>query len=221
MARAIQVATLVLLATLTFGVAFGIYEAWVYVPQIGSRAITALDGINGALTTVNRPKSGTLAQIDGATEDLRLVLVPIGKVAIHEQHQLDTIDNLVQRTGSDLHLALGSLTDAGMAATGALHQSSTDLATFNGAISSAQARIEAVAVTQSQVDASIKEITDDMTTNSKELGAVAVNTANVTSDIAKVTDHFEKIIDAPKKRTFWGTVKQGWQILWQISMLAK
>jgi hypothetical protein len=38
--------------------------AWVYVPQLATRGIAALDGINGALDTLNRPGTGLLARAD-------------------------------------------------------------------------------------------------------------------------------------------------------------
>ena len=226
MTRAIQVAHFILLVTLILGVASGIWAGFFYVPQIGSRTLTALDGINGVLATVNRPKSGTLAQINGAAEDARRVMIPIGKAAIHEQHQLDTIDGLVQRTGSDLHLALGSLTDAAKAGagtasalTGTALQTTADLKTANDSIASLRPLVEAGTATVKDADAIVTNPAIPLML--EDIQDVAAHTDSITGDTAKVTAHFEKIIDAPKKRTFWGTVKQGWQIMWQIGMLAK
>ena len=71
------------------------------------------------------------------------------------------------------------------------------------------------------VDSAVTSLDTSLQTTSLDLDAVLQHTEAITSSAAKVSDHFEKMIDAPKKHTFWGDVKAGWQIIWQVAMLAK
>ena len=219
MTRAIQVAHFILLVTLIFGVASGIWAGFVYIPQIGSRALTALDGINGALSTVNRHDNGTLAETDKAIMAIKSVTVHADMAIAHEDRNLDKYDSNIQRLAARADELAQSGTRTLDAATESIHAAQTTIKTANDSIASIRPLVAAGTATVKHVDALVTNPAIPETL--ADLQGVAAHTDAITGDTAKVTAHFEKIIDAPKKRTFWGAVKQGWQIMWQLGMLAK
>lgn len=73
-----------------------VHKATISLDQVGTtitKANTAVDNLNMALTTVNRPETGTLAEVNKSVLAFKSVLVHTDLVIDHENKQLSTLDN--------------------------------------------------------------------------------------------------------------------------------
>jgi ABC-type transporter Mla subunit MlaD len=124
---------------------------------------------------------------------------------------------------SAIHLSgtADSLSGTATALTGTATAATATIGTAGTTIAAVQPVLEQARVAEVQVQKSIANLDTSLQTTSLDLDAVLQHTEAITGSAAKVSDHFEKMIDAPKKHTFWGDVKAGWQIIWQVAMLAK
>lgn len=205
-------AILALVAALVFGgVGFAAYGV---VDKLG----TSLDKLNTALDTVNRPCApgpcGTLANADKT-------IIKVGDAIVTTQlqeraatpHVIAAMDTF---RDAAIHLSgtADSLSGTATALTGTAQAATSTIGTAGTTIAALQPLV-------GHVDSAVTSLDTSLQTTSLDMDAVLQHTEAITSSAAKVSDHFEKMIDAPKKHTFWGDVKAGWQIIWQVAMLAK
>lgn len=178
--------------------AFGL---WHYGPQAATRTITALDSLNGALATVNRPNTGTLAEIDATARDVRITLDSVNKAAIHERLQLSAMDADRERlvdgaTGlldalRDQAGRVGPVLDSAKASedalTARLLQAGVTESALNRAIDAMDARIN---------DPAITKTLDHV----EQLSGHAAGIAGATE---KMANHVESVLDNPHKQPLW------------------
>ena len=211
------------LLALTAAIALGAVGFAAY--GVVGKLSTSLDKLNLALDTVNRPCApgpcGTLANADKT-------IIKVGDAIVTTQLQerataphviaaMDTFkDAAVHLSGT-----ADSLSGTATALTGTAQAATATIGTAGTTIAAVQPVLEQARVAEVQVQKSIANLNTSLQTTSLDLDAVLQHTEAITSSAAKVSDHFEKMIDAPKKHTFWGDVKAGWQIIWQVAMLAK
>jgi hypothetical protein len=88
--------------------------------------------------TINTPKLGTLAEVDATLLQGRLTIDAVNKVAIHEQHQLTTIDGYAAKLVADLDTVSRHADRTLDAASGGLTAASMTLGTLNSTIAQAQ-----------------------------------------------------------------------------------
>jgi len=88
---------------------------------------TAVAGLNAALVTINKPKSGTLSMLDDTILQIRLTIDSLNKVALHEQNQLTTLD-------SDLAQLVSHTNGALTAVTGTANQATTTLSSVSHSV---------------------------------------------------------------------------------------
>ncbi len=222
MERAIQIATLALILALILGVGIGIWGCF----GLSAHLISAVDHLSDAsaqLATagqaINNPKWGTLHEVDHVLLDSRMTLDLLNKAALHEDKQLTVLDGHLTEAFSDIHSTAQAAQGTFTALAGTANALTVDEQTANGTIAAAQPFLGQLTATAKDADIVINNPQIGLTLT--DIQKSMANTAVITGDAAKVSEHFEEIIDTPKKRTFWGTVKQGWQVIWQCSMLAK
>jgi len=88
------------------------WAIWLYVPQIASRGMTALDGANGALVTVNRPGSGILAHIDAAAGAASNTITAVGAVASQAKTTIADVGSAANTTITQAGNAIQSTSDS-------------------------------------------------------------------------------------------------------------
>ena len=111
-------------------IAAGVLACVVLYKAIGieNASTGTLGGVNTALATVNRPKSGTLSMLDDTILQGRLTLDATNKVLIHEQTQLGTLDTDIANLSGKVDTTLTALSGTATAA-------STSLKTLTDGIS--------------------------------------------------------------------------------------
>lgn len=85
---------------------------WHYGPQIASRAMTVLDGANGALGTVNRPQGGTLARVDAAAGAATGAINSVRAVAVQAKTTIADVGGAAKKTTSQAGNAVQSISNA-------------------------------------------------------------------------------------------------------------
>ena len=178
----------------------------------------ASKGITDTFDNLNRPCApGPCGLLPNATK----VETKVGDAIVTTQLQerttaphviaaMDTFNTAAQKLGTTADSLSGTataLTGTATAATATLSEGKRTIAALQPLVG--------------HVDSAVTSLDTSLQTTSLDLDAVLQHTEAITSSAAKVSDHFEKMIDAPKKHTFWGDVKAGWQIIWQVAMLAK
>lgn len=221
MNRLLQTALAILALTASLALGAVGFAAYGVVGKLG----TSLDKLNLALDTVNRPCApgpcGLLAngiKVETKVGDA-IVTTQLQEraTAPHVIAAMDTFrDSAIHLSGTADSLsgtadALTRTADAGTQTAQALTVT----------VGTAGTTIAALQPLVGHVDSAVTSLDTSLQTTSLDLDAVLQHTEAITSSAAKVSDHFEKMIDAPKKHTFWGDVKAGWQIIWQVAMLAK
>lgn len=221
MNRFLQTALAILALTASLALGAVGFAAYGVVGKLG----TSLDKLNLALDTVNRPCApgpcGLLAngiKVETKVGDA-IVTTQLQEraTAPHVIAAMDTFrDAAIHLSGTADSLsgtadALTRTADAGTQTAQALTVT----------VGTAGTTIAALQPLVGHVDSAVTSLDTSLQTTSLDLDAVLQHTEAITSSAAKVSDHFEKMIDAPKKHTFWGDVKAGWQIIWQVAMLAK
>jgi hypothetical protein len=219
--RLLQTALAILALTASLALGAVGFAAYGVVGKLG----TSLDKLNLALDTVNRPCApgpcGLLAngiKVETKVGDA-IVTTQLQEraTAPHVIAAMDTFrDSAIHLSGTADSLsgtadALTRTADAGTQTAQALTVT----------VGTAGTTIAALQPLVGHVDSAVTSLDTSLQTTSLDLDAVLQHTEAITSSAAKVSDHFEKMIDAPKKHTFWGDVKAGWQIIWQVAMLAK
>jgi hypothetical protein len=221
MARAIQIATLVLVLTVTLAVGIGVWGCF----GMASHLIAAADRVSDA-TRQFSGMNGTIAETDKLLLALKSTTVHADMVIAHEDKQLAKYDGYARNLDAEISRLAGHSdttlngVDRVLAATtGTANAATQAIGTAQSTIASAQPLLGQLTATAKDADIVISNPQIGLTL--ADIQKSMASTASVTADTAKVTHHFEQIIDTPKKRTFWGTVKQGWQVIWQLGMLAK
>lgn len=221
MNRLLQTALAILALTASLALGAVGFAAYGVVGKLG----TSLDKLNLALDTVNRPCApgpcGLLAngiKVETKVGDA-IVTTQLQEraTAPHVIAAMDTFrDSAIHLSGT-----ADSLSGTATALTGTATAATATIGTAGTTIAAVQPVLEQARVAEVQVQKSIANLDTSLQTTSLDLDAVLQHTEAITGSAAKVSDHFEKMIDAPKKHTFWGDVKAGWQIIWQVAMLAK
>lgn len=228
MTRALQFAHILLAIALTVAVGASVWGACgftrhliIAVDRWGAAAPTAgktdavLDHINRPCKGASGPDAcGTLAQINKTAIDAGDAIVRTQLIERSTQpHIISAMDEFGQ-TAKHLSSTADSLKGTADALTGTAQAATSTIGTAGTTIAALQPLV-------GHVDSAVTSLDTSLQTTSLDLDAVLQHTEAITSSAAKVSDHFEKMIDAPKKHTFWGDVKAGWQIIWQVAMLAK
>jgi uncharacterized phage infection (PIP) family protein YhgE len=214
MNRFLQTALAILALVCSIAIGGVGFAAYGVVGKLG----TSLDKLNLALDTVNRPCApgpcGTLANADK-------MIIKVGDAIVTTQIQ-------ERATAPHVIAAMDTFRDAAIHLSGTADSLSGTAAALTGTARAATATIGTAGTTIAalqplvgHVDSAVTSLDTSLQTSLLDMDAVLQHTEAITSSAAKVSDHFEKMIDAPKKHTFWGDVKAGWQIIWQVAMLAK
>ena len=103
-------------------IAAGVLACVVLYKAIGieNASTGTLGGVNTALATVNRPKSGTLSMLDDTILQGRLTLDATNKVLIHEQTQLGTLDTDIANLSNKVDTTLTALSGTAQTASTSL-----------------------------------------------------------------------------------------------------
>ncbi len=190
-------------------------DRWGAAAPTAGKTDAVLDHINRPCKGASGPDAcGTLAQINKTAIDAgdAIVTTQLQERAAtpHVIAAMDTFrDAAVHLSGT-----ADSLSGTATALTGTAQAATSTIGTAGTTIAALQPLV-------GHVDSAVTSLDTSLQTTSLDLDAVLQHTEAITSSAAKVSDHFEKMIDAPKKHTFWGDVKAGWQIIWQVAMLAK
>jgi hypothetical protein len=162
--------------------------AWLYVPQLGTRGVAALDGVNGALDTLNRPETGllartdaTLANVDSASrawsDSSRQQAASVGAILRDTRATLWQVNHAVAGLGP----LTGALTETAQSA--------------NAAIGTADRTIAGAQPLETQLTATARQY--------EQVGAAAVpvlhEAGGIAADGHKVADHAERNFDRPKR----------------------
>ncbi|WP_420239223.1 hypothetical protein ACOBR2_06470 [Telmatobacter bradus] len=168
--------------------------AWRYVPPVATRGIAALDGVNGALDTLNRPSTGLLARIDAALANVNAA----SQAWSDSSRQQAAGVNAILR---DTRATLWQVNHA-VAAVGILSGSLTEAAQSAGVALVATGRVvDGVVPLETQLGATARQY--------EQVGAAAVpvlknaqvaskQAAIMATDGRKVADHLEADLDRPK-----------------------
>lgn len=167
----------------------------------------AADGLNAALRTVNAPKWGMLAAVDTTLFQSRLTIDAVNKVAIHEQHQLNTYDAYGAQLFTDFHglagkggIAVDTVTGTAKAATGALKQAQTDLGTLDGAIAATQPLLGAYTASGLDLDALLKDQSIHRTIGNLDRLSLAM--AGTTENVQGMTGDGKRVSDDLTEKYF-------------------
>lgn len=195
--------------------------AWYYGPQMASRAMTALDGANGALNTINR-KGGVLETVNGAARGIRLTSDGVGRIVWHEEfrepirdHEEDTLFADVNGTMGSLHgsidefgVAIDSLHKLTDATTGTASQATADLNTLNDTFKKFPPLIDAYTKTGNDLDARLSD---------QNLAVIEYHLAAMSSSWDKTSSDFQTkfhaILFPPPCHKFGCVVKYAWPVL--------
>ncbi len=182
-----------------------------------------LKKMNQSLDTVNNPKWGTLYEIDQSLKGLRLTIDAANKVAIHEQHQLTTVDQYASNIDRELSGLSGSstrtldaLTTTAKSATGTLTAAQTDLATLNGTIVSLQPLESNATATVNDFDALLKSKSIYGTLDN--VNALTANMNGIANDGRRVTDKLTDDFVTPKP--WYRKIIPSISDIWDFSALA-
>jgi hypothetical protein len=172
-----------------------------YGPPVATRAVTALDGVNGALATVNRPKTGTLAEIDATARDTRVALDNVNKAAIHERLQLAAIDADRERIVASATGLLDALHDQ------AGHVGPV-LDSAKASEDALTARLQQAGVTETQLNRAIADmdarINDPAITKTLDhVEQLSDHASGVAGATEKMANHVESVLDNPHKQPLW------------------
>lgn len=192
--------------------------AWVYVPQLATRGIAALDGVNGALDTLNRPGTGllaradaTLANVDAAShawsDSSRQQAAGVSAILRDTRATLWQINHAVAGVG----LLTESLAGTAQSANAALVATTQAV----GGVVPLETQLGATARQYERVGAAAVPVLKNAQEASAQLAAAA-------ADGHKVADHLEAGLDRPKawwEKLLPGPVvwcERGWRALRRV-----
>jgi hypothetical protein len=172
----------------------------------------AADGMTASLRTVNASKWGTLAEIDATLLQLRLTIDAVNKVAIHEQHQLDTYDGYGAQLFTDFHglagkggTAVDAVTGTANAATGTLGQARVDLGTMNDSIAATKPLLEASTATIGRLGVASDDL--DTLLKRKAIGDLLDQFAGIATHGNAIAGDFQQVADKARadylRKTPW------------------
>jgi hypothetical protein len=169
--------------------------AWIYVPQVATRGLAALDGVNGVLDTLNRPETGLLARADAT---LANVDTASRAWSASSQQQAASVGAILRDTRATLwqvnHAVAGlgpltgALTKTVQSANAALV--STDRAAVG--LVPLEAQLGATAREYEQVGAAAVPVLDNTQLATREV-------VGMTVDGHRVADHLERVFDRPTR----------------------
>ena len=178
-----------------------------------------ITSLNSVLTTVAKPKIGTLAVLHDSLMDFRLSLDGFNKILIHEQLQLTKLDNQESTLFADLHDLAGTgkqtmqdLGDTARAGTTTLNATTTAVGKTGPVVD--QLSVAVKNVNNLATDPNIKTTIASVASTMKHVDGVADSSE-------KVAHHYEQAIDNPKPMSFWQKARVAGDIAWHIAMLAK
>jgi ABC-type transporter Mla subunit MlaD len=168
-----------------------------------------LDGLNAALATVNRPKSGTLSMLDDTILQSRLTIDATNKVLLHEQTQLATFDGYGHQLDAELAELAGHADKTLDALNTTVDAAKVTLGTANTTIAASQPFLVQANSLVTHLDA---QTVPDVNRFLETLPPVVANMQVVTAQAAIIaTDakiEEQKYTHPPKKKlTFWGAVE--------------
>jgi hypothetical protein len=153
---------------------------------------------------LNRPKWGTLAQVDSVLLNSRLTLDATNKILIHEGHSLDHYDAVADQLGGDIHSLSLHLAGTADALSDTARTASATVASANLALQTARPLIEALATTTqssgktlNDLDARIADPRVDALMD--HLRGVASSTDGIMGDFRQVADKETKEFLKPTK----------------------
>ena len=203
MTRTFQAACILLTLTAALAVGavgFASYIAVLQLADAWKKVGTAADGMTASLRTVNASKWGTLAEIDATLLQLRLTIDAVNKVAIHEQHQLDTYDGYGAQLFTDFHglagkggTAVDAVTGTANAATGTLHAATADLGTLNGSIAATKPLLEASTATIGRLGVASDDL--DTLLKRKAIGELLDQFAGIATHGNAIAGDFQQVAD--------------------------
>ena len=154
-------------------------------------------------TTFNHPKWGTLYEVDQTLKNIRLTVDAANKVAIHEEHQLSTIDGYashLDREVSDLAGSSGRTLDAiattAQGATDTLSEAQTDLATARTSLVAIPPLMEAYTRSGEDLDTLLRS--QAISGTLENVDALTGNLNGIAADGRKVTDKLTTDFLAPQ-----------------------
>lgn len=193
--------------------------SWLFV--LAPKANHALDQMNTALLTVNRPcaagqkNCGTLAAANGAIGSLNSAAQSLGAVAPHAQTVLNSSNAAVNQFSSDLHSQMtrvGTLLDSANSTT---QQLNTDLGTANKAVAGLT-RTEGVADTALTSFGNTADSASELLNNRallstiRSLSKTSKNVSGISGDVFAVTDRF---VHPPPCKTFRCRLGRIWSVI--------
>jgi hypothetical protein len=212
-------------ALLGFVLCVGYYACWTMqeiglaARQTGEAAVAGkavLGKLDATLDRIKAPCSpgpcGTLASIDKA-------VIKFNDIAVDVHTQVRQSGTLIAASSASLTAASSDLHTVAAGLSGLSAQATVDLQTANESFKALQPVIGQFQGLARDADAVVSDpaLRDGIDSTAE----TAANVAGVTSDLQKVTHHFEPQIDNPKPHHWYTGVKTAWQVIWQLAMLAK
>ncbi len=174
-----------------------------------------MDSANDTMVKINKPQSGTIALLNTDLNTLKSEQIHIDMILRDEESLNAQQAQLFQ----DIHNTTAGVNNLTSAGTKALNGVSEDTAALKVALNTTNEQLKTIAPLVNNLNNTVTTI--NTTVSNPAITQTLEHVNGVTNDAQKVSDHFEQIIDHPKKVGFWGHLKQGWQIAWQIGMLAR
>ena len=197
---------------------------------LGTQIIHTLQGIDTATAdihstfeVINRPRTGTLAGLNQVIFGADALMKHTNKILDHEEKQLSTLDKQEASLFTDIHTFMNSATDTIGNVNTAAKQLNTDLETTNTTIQTTNTAVGKLPGLLDQLNTLTgsldKKVNDpDIKKSISALAETSVQLQGTTTDVRKISDHFEQQIDNPKKGIV-GKLKATWQVVWQLLML--
>lgn len=171
-----------------------------------------LDGVNAALATVNKPKSGTLSMIDDTILQGRLTIDATNKVLIHEQAQLSTLDGDIASLSSHTDATLTALSGTATAASRSLQDASDHLTpvldSANATTVKLGSAIDALKPVETDLDKAVRDF--DAQVTSPDVDRALKGLADTSQQAALTTTQFTGIATDLHKATSDATKPQPW-----------
>ena len=186
--------------------------------------------INKSVLIINRPETGTLAEITRLLDDTRFAEIKATRIIDHEERNLTALDAQEMTLFNDLH--------------GVIRNGNMVVQSLNQTTNTLNTDLESVNRTLQDVDDSVKIVNAPNTGTLAQLNTVIGSTntlisdpelhrilvlvestsghLNVVSDnFQKVTTNLEQQIDNPKKLSIWDKIRLGLDTSWKVGMLLK
>ena len=186
----------------------GIYGAWGltrHLTQAADSTTALAEGLDSqtqqTFSTINRPQTGTLAEINKATLALKSIAVHVDMAADHEDRQLTKYDPIPDEISALLHSGTGTLN----AATETSQQASAVLSSIRTSTDQLPPLVVASTASVNDFDALLKDKAIERTLTNVDTSTA--NFAVVSGNFARVTTFYADDITKPK--TFKEKMKAG------------